>query len=77
VVARQHLANQTKPPFAAGGGSERPPLPVVAREVFLLTDFLADARNLPRMAQRFVNVAAARLAAARNKSGETPLSICP
>jgi len=31
--------------------------------ILCLIDFLADARNLPPVAQRFVNVAAARLAA--------------
>jgi hypothetical protein len=64
VVAKQHFqsprTDNQPPATAARGGLYRPPH---ARYSLLLIDFLANARNLPPITQRFVNVGPARLVA--------------
>jgi hypothetical protein len=80
VLAKPHLTSHLTshtspttghppPPSHAAGGDARPALPAVAGQVFLLIDFRSDAGNPPRIAQQFVNVAAARLAADPEQSG--------
>jgi hypothetical protein len=69
---KPHLAHHRSPATAQSCRRQRRAAGSTGRcrfRCFLLIDFRSDARNPPRIAQQFVNVAAARLAADPEQSG--------